>query len=71
VQLNDGIGTTCDMSTSGIFFETESGHSIGDTIRLSLHFEDETLECDACVVQVEPRNSQFGVAVELKSYVFC
>jgi Tfp pilus assembly protein PilZ len=71
VQLNDGIGTTCDMSTSGIFFETESGHSIGDTIRLSLHFEDETLECDAYVVQVEPRNSQFGVAVELKSYVFC
>ena len=71
MQLNDGIGTTCDMSTSGIFFETESGHSIGDTIRLSLHFEDETLECDACVVQVEPRNSQFGVAVELKSYVFC
>jgi Tfp pilus assembly protein PilZ len=71
VQLNDGIGTTCDMSTSGIFFETESGHSMGDTIRLYLHFEDETLECDACVVQVEPRNSQFGVAVELKSYVFC
>ena len=35
VQLNDGIGTTCDISTSGIFFETESAHSIGETIRLS------------------------------------
>ncbi len=32
VQLNDGIGTTCDISTSGIFFETESAYSIGDTI---------------------------------------
>jgi len=34
VQLNDGIGTTCDISTSGIFFETKSAYSIGDTIRL-------------------------------------
>ena len=25
----------------------------------------------ARVVRVEPRNGQFGVAVELKSYVFC
>ena len=71
VQLNDGIGTTCDISTSGIFFETESGHSIGDTIRLSLHFEHETLQCEARVVRVEQLNGQFGVAVELKSYVFC
>jgi hypothetical protein len=27
VQLNGGIGT-CDISTSGIFFETESAYSI-------------------------------------------
>ena len=71
VQLNDGIGTTCDISTSGIFFETESAYSIGDTIRLFLNFEHETLQCEARVVRVEPRNGQFGVAVELKSYVFC
>jgi hypothetical protein len=71
VQLNDGIGTTCDISTSGIFFETERAYSIGDTIRLFLNFEDETLQCEARVVRVEPRNGQFGVAVELKSYVFC
>ena len=36
VQLNDGIGITCDISTSGIFFETGARYSIGDTIRLSL-----------------------------------
>jgi hypothetical protein len=71
VQLNDGIGMTRDISTSGIFFETENAHSIGDTIRLSLNFEHETLQCEARVVRVEPRNGQFGVAVELKSYVFC
>jgi PilZ domain len=71
VQLNDGIGTTCDISTAGIFFETETAHSIGDTIRLSLSFEHETLQCEARVLRVEPRNGQFGVAVELTSYVFC
>ena len=27
VQLNDGIGTTCDISTSGIFFETVSAYN--------------------------------------------
>jgi PilZ domain len=71
VQLGDGIGTTCDISTSGIFFETAREYSIGDTIRLFLHFEAETLQCEAGVVRVEPRNGQFGIAVELKSYVFC
>ena len=70
VQLNDGIGTTCDISTSGIFFQTKSVYSIGDTIRLLLNFEAETLQCEGCVVRVEPRNGQFGVAVALMSYVF-
>ena len=71
VQLNDGTGITRDISASGIFFETESAYSIGDTIRLLLNFEHETLQCEARVVRVEPRNGQFGVAVELTSYVFC
>ena len=71
VQLNDGIGITCDISTSGIFFETESAHSVGETIRLSVNFEHESLQCEARVVRVEPRNGQFGVAVELTSDVFC
>jgi Tfp pilus assembly protein PilZ len=69
--LNDGIGTTYDISTSGIFFDTARTYSIGETIRLSLGFEQETLECEGRVVRVEPCNGQFGVAVELTSYVFC
>ena len=71
VQLNYGTGTTCDIGTSGIFFETESAYAIGDTIRLFLNFEHETLQCEARVVRVKPRNGQFGIAVELTSYVFC
>ena len=72
LQLKNGTGMTRDISTSGIFFETESAYAIGDTIRLLLNFEHETLQCEARVVRVEPpRNGQFGVAVELTSYVFC
>jgi hypothetical protein len=71
VELNNGIGTTFNISTSGIFFETESAHSIGDTIRLFLSFQGATLDCEARVVRTEPLNGQFGVAVELMSYVFC
>lgn len=71
VQLNNGIGTTCDIRTSGIFFETDRAYAIGETIQLTLQFEHETLECEARVVQVEARNDQFGVAVELMSYGFC
>jgi hypothetical protein len=70
VQLKHGIGTTCDISTSGIFFENARAYSIGDTIRLFVNFEQETLQCEARVVRMEPRNGQFGVAVELMSYVF-
>jgi hypothetical protein len=71
MQLSDGTGTTCDVSATGIFFETESAYAIGETIRLLLYLEHETLQCEARVVRVEPRNGQFGVAVELVSYVFC
>ena len=71
VQLKNGTGTTCDISTSGIFFETESAYAIGDMIRLFLNFEDETLQCETRVVRVEQLDGQFSVAVELKSYVFC
>jgi Tfp pilus assembly protein PilZ len=60
-----------DISTSEIFFETERAYAIGETIRLSLNFEHETLRCEARVVRVEPRNGPFSLAVELKSYVFC
>jgi Tfp pilus assembly protein PilZ len=71
LQLKNGAGITRDISTSGIFFETESAYAIGDMIRLLLNFGHETLQCEARVVRVEPRDGQFGVAVELKSYVFC
>ena len=70
VQFNDGSGTTRDISTSGIFLETKDAYAIGDTIQLSVKFKNETLQCEGRVLRVEPRNGQFGVAVELNSYIF-
>jgi hypothetical protein len=32
------------------------------TIRLFFNFEHETLQCEARVVRLEPRDSKFGVA---------
>ena len=58
VQLNDGIGTTYDISTSGIFFETDRAYAIGETIQFSLHFEHETIQCETRVVRVEPRRGK-------------
>jgi Tfp pilus assembly protein PilZ len=70
VKLNDGTGIIHDISTSGIFFETENAYSIGDTIGLFLHFEHETLRCEARVVRVEVRKGQFaGAHAEDRGYV--
>jgi hypothetical protein len=38
IQLNDGIGTTCDISTSGIFFETESAGLSAQFLNDNVHW---------------------------------
>ena len=58
------------MSTSGIFFETEHEYSLGDTIQLSVTLNGSTVQCEARVVRVERLQDQFGVAVEMKDYIF-
>jgi PilZ domain-containing protein len=46
VQLNNGTGTTRDISTSGISFETKVIHSVGDPIQLSVNFGDTMIVCE-------------------------
>jgi PilZ domain-containing protein len=70
VQLNNGIGTTRDISTSGIFFETQVVHSVGDPIRLSVDFGDTMIGCEGRIVRLEKLNGKSAVAVELTSYEF-
>jgi hypothetical protein len=71
VALQDGsTGMTRDISTEGIYFETERGHSIGDTVNLSVHLREASIQCEGRVVRLEQGEGKFGVAVDLTSYRF-
>ena len=71
VRLQDGsTGITRDISTSGILFETERAHSIGDTVNLSVHLREATVQCEGRVVRLEQVDGKFGIAVDLTSYRF-
>jgi len=61
---------TRDISTSGIFFETERGHSIGDTVNLSVRLGGASIQCEGRVVRLEQVDGKFGIAVDLTSYRF-
>lgn len=70
VELKDGKGTTRDISSSGVFFETTEDRPVGDIIDLCVAFHDSTIQCKGRVVRVEKFNDNFGVAVEFTSYGF-
>jgi len=61
---------TRDISTAGIFIETETAHFVGDAIDLSVNFADSSVECVGRVVRVENLDGKFGVAVAVTSYSF-
>ncbi len=67
VELDCGKGWTCDVSASGVFFETKEPMSPGAPIRFSLLLEQSAsgplrLECEGRVVRVEQRDGEIGVA---------
>ena len=71
VRLQNGsTGITRDISTSGIFFETEHGHTIGDTVQLSVQLGEASIQCEGRVVRLEQLEGKFGIAVDLTSYRF-
>ena len=76
VELDHGTGLTRDISTSGIFFETDQSCSVGTTLSFSLVLEHADpggpvrLQCQGEVVRVEQRESKVGVAVCFTAYRF-
>ena len=71
VQLSDGNGGGAISAHREFSLRPRAHIRSESTIRLFLNFEYGAAPCEARVVRVEPRNGQFGIAVELKSYVFC
>ena len=76
VQLQNGDGVTRDVSTSGVFFETDLSFRAGSGITFSLILEHADpagpirVQCQGTVVRVERVREGFGVAVAINRHRF-
>jgi hypothetical protein len=76
VELKDRTGVTCNVSVSGVLFETDQSFSLGEPIRLTLMLEYADpaqpirLQCRGQVVRIERRDGQVGVAVAITAFRF-
>ena len=74
VMTRRGKGITRDLSSTGIFFETESSFASGQTIEFSIfleHFDQKGpvyLKCNGSIVRVENSGQKIGVAATIDSY---
>lgn len=69
VNLGTACGITCDISASGIFFETNSSLTPGSPINFTVEFDGPggkmELKCSGEIVRTEPRDTRVGVAVKI------
>ena len=69
VSLGDVSGTTCDVSASGMYFETSAAFEPGDEIDFSVEFDapngKRTLKCKGTIVRTEVRGDRLGVGVRI------
>ncbi len=74
VEIQGGRGTTRDVSTSGVFFETDLSLLPGEPITVYLILEHVSpaaplrVRCEGRIVRVERRDGRRGVAVAASSY---
>ena len=69
VSLGNAEGATCDVSASGMFFETSATFSKGDEIDFSVEFDapdgKRILKCRGNIVRTVVRGDRLGVAVKI------
>ena len=76
VELEQGTGITRNISTSGVFIETDQVFLTGVLIRLTLLLElmcsaiSTRLHCRGKIVRVEREKEKKGVGVAFTSYWF-
>lgn len=67
VVLVDASGTTCDVSASGVFFETDASLVVGESIDFTVEFDapggKRMLKCQGRVLRTEQRGECNGVAI--------
>ena len=67
---DDGKGVTRDISSAGVFFETNKNYEIGSAITLTIDFDSDPkarISCVGTIVRVENRGSKVGVAVHVNA----
>jgi hypothetical protein len=70
VLNDDGKGATRDLSSSGVFFETDKDYEVGSAITITIDFENAPrarIRCVGTIVRVESRGSKVGVAVHVNA----
>jgi acyl-coenzyme A thioesterase PaaI-like protein len=74
VLMDSGAGTTHNISTQGVYFETDVKHRPGALVNFSieftLHGRRHRLLCEGKVVRVEPQGDRVGVAARLLAPFF-
>jgi hypothetical protein len=72
VELSGGEGITRDVSSGGVFFETDQSLSPGAPLRFSMVLKHADpvplrLACEGEIVRVEWRDGKLGVAASITS----
>jgi len=72
VRLGGRTGITRNISTSGVFFETDVDYALGSELSFAIELDGQaqrelTLRCRGMVVRVEHRAGNVGIAVEIIS----
>jgi PilZ domain-containing protein len=69
VDLGASTGVTCDVSASGMFFETDATYALGNEVTFAVDLATPcgklTLRCQGSIVRLEPREHRVGVAVKI------
>ena len=69
VSLGELEGVTCNVSASGMFFETsavlESGSEIGFSVEFDAPEGKRVLRCRGIILRTEVRDDRFGIAVRI------
>ena len=69
VILGNATGKTCDVSASGMFFETSATLAQGESISFTVEFDTPSgkrmLKCRGDIVRTEIRDPMVGVAVRI------
>jgi len=76
IELKNGKGVTRDVSTQGVFFETDQLLSVDETVEFTIAMlyavvdSSVRLRCQGKVLRVEPAPNGIGVAAALTSHSF-